>query len=146
MTNKVPLRLATIGLLVLGGTIASVALLQQLTASKPYSISKQEAEKIAISQVDKEPDRDSAIFPNEKTEAKLVHITRNGMAFITDKSSLADIWYFPTDYRFQQTYQNQYFWSVGVATYNQEDGGSRGYYYFIDANTGRIIENYQDVS
>jgi predicted small secreted protein len=141
--------LLTCGLFAFGMLIASLVFYQQFfapvsTISKPYAISNDQAIRIALMEVNKEPDRDAAFLPNEEAKAKLVHITNDGIAFITDENSLADMWLYSNDHRFLTKYEGRYFWHVDVTTSNIDD--ERGYYYLIDANTGQVIGNDRNLA
>jgi hypothetical protein len=120
--------------------IAAVAIYQQYpTESKPYAISREEANRIALVEVDKEPTRDKTLLPNEKGEAELVHVTDNGLGFFVDEKSFGDWLAFTSKGdRFLPIYENQYFWYVFVTTSTNE-GESRGYWYLIDSQTGQVI-------
>ncbi len=130
------------------GIFAATALLyqQSATSSKPYAISKDGAIKIALNQVDREPNRDANLFPDKEATTKLIHVTANGLAFIADdeKSPFADMWLYSNEHRFLQAYWNQYFWHVEVTISNND--GYRGYYYLIDAKNGQVIGNDRDLA
>lgn len=140
--KKIPIRMLTIALFTVGGLSAAVIIYQQyLMESNPYAISEEEAIRIAFAEVDKEPNRNEALLPNEKAEAKLVHVTDDGLGFVVDENSLGDMWSFTSKgEQFLPMYENQYFWHVFVTTSTNE-GGSRGYWYLIDSNTGDVIGN-----
>lgn len=143
LKKKIPLRKLTIALFVLGGLIAAIAIYQQLSIEpKPYAISRMDAVRIALIEVNNEPSRDAALLPNEKATAKLVHVTDDGLGFIADENPLADIWLYSNEQRFLKVYENTYLWQVDVSTSNDE--GSRGYWYLIDANSGKVIGNDRD--
>jgi predicted small secreted protein len=140
LKKKISIRILTIALFAIGGLIAAVAIYQQYPLeSQPYSISKEEAIRIALAEVDKEPNRDIALLPNEKGEAKLVHVTDDGLGFFVDEKSLGDWLAFTSrDERFLPMYENQYFWYVFVTTSTNE-GENRGYSYLIGSQTGQVI-------
>jgi predicted small secreted protein len=143
---KISIRKLTIALFVLGGLIAAIAIYQQfLIEAKPYAISHQDAVRIALVQVDKEPNRDEVFLPNEKAMARLVHVTDNGMGFVADEDSLVDMWLYSKENRFLSIYENMYLWEVQVSTTDNE-GGGRGYSYVIDATTGQVIGDDRDYS
>lgn len=148
LKKKTLVQVLTFALFALGGLLAVVAVYQQFTttaepvASKPYAISKEEAIRIALIQVNKEPNRDAAFLPIEEATAKLVHVTDGGLAFIADGNSLADMWLYTKEDRFLNVYENKYLWHVDVFTSNNE--GYRGYWYLIDANSGQAIGNDRD--
>lgn len=133
----------TVALFVLGGLIASVVIYQQYSIeSKPYAISHKEAVRIALIEVNNEPRRDAAFLPSEEATAKLVHVTDDGLGFIADENSLAEMWLYSNEHKFLKVYENTYLWHVDVSTSNDE--GSRGYWYLIDANSGKVIGNDRD--
>jgi hypothetical protein len=137
-------RILTISLFSLGITTAALFAYQQSTKDNyPFAISKEEAMKIALIEVDKEPNRNEALFPNEQASAKLIHVTDNGIGFISDENWLADMWLYSKENRFLEEYRNSYLWDVNVAT-STNDGGMRGYSYMIDADSGRVIGNDRD--
>jgi uncharacterized protein YpmB len=130
----------TIALFALGGLIAAVAIFQQFTiASKPYSISHEEAVRIALNEIKMEPSRDTQILPHANAKATLIHIGKDGWSFLLDENSLGDTWAFRKDARFEK-YEEEYVWYVEVATSNI-NGGSREYWYLIDVDSGRAIGN-----
>ncbi len=139
LKKKIPIRMLTLALFGIGGIIAAVATYQQLTIEpKPYSISHEEAIRIALVQAENEPDRDATLFPNEDTGAKLIHVNNTGMGFITDENSLVDMLLY-TDDRFPEAFENAYLWHVNVYTSNSY-GEERGYWYLIDASSGKVLE------
>lgn len=136
LKKKIPIKVITIGLFALGGLLAAIIVYQEYQAG-PYRVSHDEAVRIALAQTDKEPDRDAALFPIVKAGAKLIHVTNDGSGFVVDEDSLANI--FPyTDGIFPEGYENTYLWHVVVYTSNSE-GEERGYWYLIDANSGKIV-------
>ena len=136
---KIPIRELAITLFALGGLVAAVAIYQQFTIEpKPYAISHEEAVRIGLIQVDKEPNRDEALLPNEKGTARLIHVTDGGTGFLVDENSLADMWYYSIENRFLPIYENTYLWEVHVSTMSYEYG-ERGYSYLIEANSGQVI-------
>ena len=138
VNSKKAVSIATVSLFAAGALIALLLLYQNFT-TKPDSISKQDAINIALAEVDNEPDRSAHLLPNKRAEAKLVHVTEGGMAFLVDENSMADLWLYGTD-KFNAEYGNRYFWHVNVAT-SSDEGGSRGYWYLIDATSGQVIAN-----
>lgn len=146
-----PIRVLTIALFAFGMFAAAALLYQQqqqqqqlAASSKPYAISKDEAIRIALGQVDSEPYRDANLFSHKEATAKLIHVSADGTAFITDENSFADMWLYSNEHRFLQGYWDPYFWRVDVATSNS--GGYRGYYYLIDAKSGQVIGNDRDLA
>jgi hypothetical protein len=71
--------------------------------------------------------------------AKLVRVTGDGLAFVTDEDSLADVWLYSNDHRFKQS---GYLWHVDVTASNAD--GYWGYYYLIDADSGQVVGNDRD--
>jgi uncharacterized protein YpmB len=142
------LRVLTVALFAFGIFAAAALLYQQKFAasSKPYAISKDDATRIALNQVDREPNRDASLFPDKESTAKLIHVTANGLAFMADdeKSPSADMWLYTKEHRFLQAYWNQHFWHVEVTTSGND--GYRGYYYLIDAKSGQVIGNDRDLA
>ncbi|HEY8139678.1 MAG TPA: hypothetical protein VIE86_01190 [Nitrososphaera sp.] len=139
----ISIRMLTIILFALGGLIAAVAIFQQSTiASKPYAISREAAVRIALDEVNMEPNREEQILPHAVAEATLIHIGKDGWSFLVDENSLADTWAFRKDARFEK-YEEEYVWYVEVTTSNV-NGGSREYWYFIDVDSGRATENDSD--
>lgn len=144
LRKKASIRLLIFGLFALGVSLAAIVLYQQFTvAQKPYTISKEEAVRIALIEVDKGPRRDATLLPNEGTLARLLHVNEEGLAFITDEDSLAEMALYTTDLRFKEMYSNKYVWQVSVSTSN-DVGESRGYWYLVDANTGEVIGSSND--
>src|SRR2546425_3294888 len=148
LKKKLPIRAITFALLSLGALLAVVTMYQQFTATfvppaKPYIISKEEAIKIGLIQVNKEPDRDATFLPNEQARAKLIHVTDGGIGFVADENSLSDMWLYSKDQRFLDVYDDNYLWHVDVST-STDEGGSRGYWYLIDAGSGKVIGNDRD--
>jgi hypothetical protein len=146
LKKKIPFRVLTIALFAIGGVIAAVAIYQQFLigsnltpTSKPYAISKEEAITIALNEVNMEPNRDAQILPHENAEATLIHIGNAGWSFLVDENSLGDTWAFRKDARFEN-YEEQYGWYVEVTTSNI-NGGTRGYWYLIDVDSGQAIGN-----
>ena len=146
LKKKSPIRVLTIALFAIGGLIAAVAICQQFLigsnlspTAKPYAISKEEAIAIALKEVNMEPNRDTQILPNENAEATLIHIGNDGWSFIVDENSLGDTWAFRKDTRFEN-YEGEYVWYVEATTSNI-NGGTRGYWYLIDIDSGRAIGN-----
>ena len=140
----IPIRMLTIVLFATGGVIAAIAIFQQFaiasnptTESKPYAVSKEEAITIALKEVDREPNRDASILPHENGKATFIHIGKDGWSFIMDEDSLDDMWAFKKDDRFEK-YEDKYVWYVEVTTSNI-NGGIRGYWYLIDADSGQAI-------
>jgi hypothetical protein len=133
----------TIAFLAIGGLFAIVAIYQQFTVEpKLYSIAREEAIRIALNEVDMEPDRDASILPHENAEATLIHIGKEGWSFRVDENSLGDMWGFRNDERFEN-YEDEYVWYVEVTTSNI-NGGSRGYWYLIDVDSGQVIGKGSD--
>jgi hypothetical protein len=149
LKKKLPIRTFTIALFVLGALLAIVMIYQQFTTtteqplSKPYAISREEAMQIALIEVDKESDRDAAFLPNEQAIAKLIHVVNDGIGFVVDENFLSDMWLYTKDQRFLDIYENNYIWHVDVRTYT-DDGDSRGYWYLVDANNGKVIGSDRD--
>jgi predicted small secreted protein len=144
LRKKTAIRLSTIALFAVGILIAGIAVLQQyLIESKPFAISHEEAVRIALVQVDKEPNRDAALLPNEEAGAKLIHVADGGIGYVVDEHSFEDMWLYSIDHRFFGVYENAYLWHVDVYTTTNE-GDSRGYWYLIDADSGRVIGNDRD--
>ncbi|MGI0013070.1 MAG: hypothetical protein ACREBU_06475 [Nitrososphaera sp.] len=147
--KKIPIQAVSIALFALGGVIAALAIYQQFTPasspatiSKPYTISKEHAVRIALSEVDKEPNRDATFLPNEEARARLIHVADGGIGFIANEDSLEDMALYTMVQQFLKAYENKYIWHVDVYTSNDE--GSRGYWYLIDANSGEVIGNDRD--
>ncbi|MGI0049595.1 MAG: hypothetical protein ACREAW_08635 [Nitrososphaera sp.] len=147
MRKKIPIRMLTIAFFATGGLFAAVVIYQQFTVestveSKPYSISRGEAIRIALNEVGMEPNRDASILPHENAEATLIHIGKDGWSFSVDENSLKDTWAFRNDERFEG-YEGEYVWYVEVTTSNV-NGGSRGYWYLIDVDSGNAIGKGSD--
>lgn len=152
--KKSIVRILTISLSALGIAVGALFVYQQLAKDSyyptestvlPFSISKEEAIRIALDEVDKEPNRDAALLPNEQASAKLIHVTGNGVGFtVPDENSHADMWLFDKEHRFREEYRNSYLWNVLVTTSTSDGGGSRGYSYMIEANSGKVIGNDRD--
>lgn len=151
------IRILTISLMALGIAIGALFVYQQLAKDSyyyptekstllPFSVSKEEAIRIALDEVDKEPDRDAYLLPNEQASAKLIHVTGDGIGFtVPDENSLADMWMFDKEHKFREEYRNSYLWDVHVTTSTSDSGGgSRGYSYMIDADSGQVIGNDRD--
>lgn len=140
-----PIRAITIVLFAVGIFIAAVLAYQQFAAAnlgaapRPYAISKDRAIDIALDHVDREPNRDSAFLPDRQATAKLVHVTGDGLAFVADEDSLADMWLYSKD---RTSAQSGYFWHVDVTTSNADS--YRGYYYLVNASSGEIVGNDRD--
>ena len=133
----------TVAFFVTGGLFAAVVIYQQFTVEpKPYSIARGEAIRIALNEVDMEPNRDASILPHENAEATLIHIGKDGWSFLVDENSLEDTWAFRNDERFEG-YEDEYVWYVEVTTSNV-NGGSRGYWYLIDIDSGQAIGKGSD--
>lgn len=149
LKKKLPIRALIFALFALGALFAVVTIYQQFTTTseppvyKPYEISSEGEIKIALIQVDKEPDRDAAFLPNGQAAAKLIHVTNGGIGFVADENSLSDMWLYSKDQRFLDVYEDNYLWHVDVRTSTNE-GDSRGYWYLIDANSGKVIGNDRD--
>jgi len=135
--------IATIILFGAGLIAASLLIYQQLTPStKLFKASKDEAIAASLNRVETEPDRDASLLPYERASAKLMHVSHDGAAFITDEISLGDMWIASAEQKFPEDYHNRYFWTVDVVTfdsYGEENVSSRGYHYLIDVNSGEII-------
>lgn len=143
LRKRKPIRLLIFGLFALGISLAAIVLYQQSTlAQKPYTISKEEAISIALVELNREPTRDADQLPNVESLARLLHINAEGLAFVTDEDSLAEMMLYATDLRFKDIYSNKYVWQVAVTTSN--DVGERGYWYLVDANTGEVIGTSND--
>jgi len=144
LKKKIPIRMLTIALFALAGLIASLAIYQQYAVElKPFSISHKEAIKIALTEVDKEPNRDAALYPNVEAGAKLIHVTDGGKGFVVNENSLTDMWLYPTGQKFLDVYENKFLWHVDVYT-TTDEGASTGYWYLIDANSGKVVGNDRD--
>lgn len=130
--------MATMSLFAAGILITLLLMYQNLAESD--SISRQDAIGIALAAVDKEPNRNADLLPNERVEAKLVHVTEGGVAFWVDENSMSDMWLYTRIYKFNTEYENRYFWHVDVTTLN-DDERSRGYWYLVDVMSGQVIGN-----
>lgn len=133
----------TVILFALGISVAGLFVYQQFTNddnSRSIAISKEEAIRIALIEVNKEPARDAQLLPNERASGKLVHVSDDGIGFVSDERSLADMWLYSKEKRFVGEYRNSYLWEVNVAT-STNDGGMRGYSYLIDADSGEVAGN-----
>lgn len=138
--KRVPIRVLTIALFAAGGIIAAIAVYQQFVISSepvPYAVTKEEAIEIALKEVDNEPDRDALVLPDKEAKAVLIHLGKDGWAFLVDESSMGDFAAFMRDDRLQG-HENTYAWYVTVTTSNI-NGGSRGYWYLIDIDSGQTI-------
>ncbi|HEX2014820.1 MAG TPA: hypothetical protein VLA68_06300 [Nitrososphaera sp.] len=144
LKKKISIRMLTIALFVIGGVMAAVVIYQQFVIAsnptptpKPYAISKLEAITIALNEVNMEPNRDAQILPHTNAEATLIHIGNDGWSFLVDENSLGDTWAFRKVARFEK-HEGEYVWYVEVTTSNI-NGGSRGYWYLIDVDSGRSV-------
>jgi len=140
--KKKMVNLLTIVLFEAGMLAAAVFAYQQLTTSaKPFPVWKDEAIRIALLEVDKEPRRYPDYLPNEKAtkEAKteLIHVTDNGLSFVVDEESLADMWLYSAEGTPLNEYDDKYFCEVRVTT--STELGERGYWYWIDADNGQVL-------
>lgn len=143
LKKKIPIRILIIALFAIGGLFAAVVIYQQFTVEpKLYSIPREEAIRIALNEVDMEPNRDASILPHENAEATLIHIGKDGWSFRVDENSLEDMWGSRSDERFEG-YEDEYVWYVEVTTSNM-NGGSRGYWYLIDVDSGNAIGKGSD--
>ena len=142
--RRIPIRILTIALFATGGVIAAIATYQQFAIasnptneSKLYAISKDEAITIALKEVDGEPDRNASVLPHEDAEATFIHIGNDGWSFLVDENTQGDMWAFGKDEKFEN-HEDKYVWYVEVTTSNI-NGGIRGYWYLIDADSGQAI-------
>lgn len=139
-----PIRIVTIALFVISGVVAAIAIYQQFTVAKPYAVSRERAIAIALAEIDMLPDRDPTVLPQESAKAALIHIYKDGWAFLVDENSLGDTWAFGKSELFEG-HEEEYVWYVEVTTSNI-NGGSRGYCYLIDIDNGTTIGNGMDIS
>jgi len=121
------------------GVLAGVGFVYQQfgPAAEPFTISKDEAIRLALIQVDKEPRRYAELLPHEEGTAKLIHVTDHGISFVSDENSLDDMWLYTLEGTPLDAYENKYFWDVTVTTTNASD--ERAYHYWVDADSGKVI-------
>ena len=147
LKNKKMVNLLTIVLFGAGMLAAAVFAHQQLaTSAKPFPVWDDEAIRIALLEVDNEPRRYPDYLPNEKAskeaKAELIHVADNGLSFVVDGESLADMWLHSAEGTPLNEYEDKYFWEVRVTT--STELGERGYRYLIDADTGQVLRESED--
>lgn len=141
MKRKASIGALTIVLFAAGGLIAATAI-YQLYTSATDGISHREAIEIALAQVNKEQNRNVALYPNEKAGAKLIHVTDDGTAYNVDENTRADMVLYSSN-KFRGEFENTYLWHVVVETSN-DLGEVNGYWYLIDTSSGKIVGDYRN--
>jgi len=147
LNNSKVVKLLTI-ILFGAGVITAAMFVYQQTAinAEPFAVSKDDAIRLALTEVDKEPRRYPDYLPNDnatkEAKAELIHVTSNGLSFIVDEESLADMWLHTFEGTPLDAYENKYFWEVRVIT--STEFGQRGYHYWVDADSGEVLKELKD--